>query len=183
MNFEEKTISSALIFEGKILNLRVDKVSLPDGNQSKREIVEHRGAAAILAMDEQNDIWMVKQYRKPVEQVLLEIPAGTLEENEKPLECAKRELEEETGLIADSWYYFTSYYSAPGFCNEKLYLYIARDLKLKPGLTTDSDEFIETFKIPLSEAYEKVRAGEIMDGKSIIAIQYAYQMVAGNENA
>lgn len=179
MNFGEKTISSTPIFEGRILKLKVDEVILPDGSKSKREIVEHRGAVAILAVDEQNNIWMVRQYRKPVEQVLLEIPAGTLEENEEPLECAKRELLEETGLAAGQWDYFISYFSAPGFCNEKLHLYIARDLKVQQELKADTDEFIEITRIPLPQAYQKVMAGEIMDGKSIIAIQYAYQMLTG----
>lgn len=99
MDWEEKTISSTPIFSGRIVRLRVDQVSLPDGRQSQREIVEHPGAVAILPLDVDNMIWMVSQYRKAVEQVLLEIPAGTLEENEDPLDCAKRELAEETVLM------------------------------------------------------------------------------------
>ncbi len=173
MDFEEKTISSATIFDGRIVRLRVDDVSLPDGGQSKREIVEHPGAVAILALDEENNIWMVSQYRKAVEQVLLEIPAGTLEEKEHPLECAKRELAEETGLIAEEWQEIITYYCAPGFCDEKTFIYIARNLKKESSLSPDRDEFIEVSKIPLETAYQQILDGHIIDGKSIIAVQYA----------
>ncbi|KUG04783.1 adp-ribose pyrophosphatase [hydrocarbon metagenome] len=175
MDFEEKTISSTTIFDGRIVRLRVDDVSLPDGGKSKREIVEHPGAVAVLAMDEENNVWMVSQYRKAVEQVLMEIPAGTLEENEDPLECARRELAEETGLIAAEWQEIISYYCAPGFCNEKTVIYTARQLSQGSDLSLDRDEFIEVSKIPLEKAYQHVLDGRIVDGKSIIAVQYAIQ--------
>lgn len=175
MDLEEKTISSTTIFDGKIVRLRVDDVCLPDGGQSKREIVEHPGAVAVLAMDEENNIWMVSQYRKAVEQVLMEIPAGTLEENEDPLECAKRELAEETGLVAKEWQEIITYYCAPGFCDEKTFIYLASELTQESNLSLDRDEFIEVSKIPLKTAYQHVLNGDIVDGKSIIALQYAVQ--------
>lgn len=171
MDFEEKTIDSKEIFSGKIIKLRVDKVCLPDSRQSTREIVEHAGAVAIIAMDEQQNIIMVRQYRKPVEQVLLEIPAGTLERDEEPLACAQRELREETGFTADHWQKVFSYYSAPGFCNEYLHIYAASGLHQGEG-HTDDDEFIEVVRIPLREAYQMMFSGEIQDGKSIIGLQY-----------
>lgn len=173
MDLEERTISSTSIFSGRIVRLRVDQVKLPDGSQSKREIVEHPGAVAILALDADNKIWMVSQYRKAVEQVLLEIPAGTLEENEEPLHCAQRELAEETGLKAGEWQEIIQYYCAPGFCNEKTIIYLAQNLDTKTDLGPDGDEFLELVKIPLEEAYQQVVDGHIVDGKSIIAIQYA----------
>src|SRR5665647_1488313 len=129
MDFEEKTVSSREIFQGKIVKLRVDTVVLPDSRQSTREVVEHAGAVAIVALDENRNIIMVRQYRKPVEEVLLEIPAGTLEANEDPLLCAQRELQEETGFTAEHWQKILAYYSAPGFCNERLHLYLASGLQ------------------------------------------------------
>lgn len=176
MNFYEKTISSQQIFAGRIINVKVDTVRLPDGSTSTREIVGHAGAVAILPIDKEGSVWMVQQYRKPLEKVLLEIPAGTLEPGEKPQDCAVRELEEETGLSADSWESILSYYSAPGFCDEQLHLYLARDLKAGES-HTDRDEFVEVVKISLEDAYKAIFTGEIIDGKSIIAIQYAYHQM------
>lgn len=176
MDLTEKTLSSREIFRGRIIKLRVDQVSLPDGSESIREIVEHSGAVGIVALDEENNLWMVRQYRKALEKVLLEIPAGTLEEDEEPLLCARRELEEETGLQAAKWQEILSYHSAPGFCDEKLYLYMARDLSCGEG-QLDRDEFLEVKKVPLQEAYEMIFGQEIVDGKSIIGIQYACRLL------
>lgn len=172
MNFKEETISSKNIFKGRILQLRVDTVRLPNSKESTREIVEHAGAVAILALDDAGNIILVRQYRKAVEQLLLEIPAGTLEVGEDPLVCAQRELREETGFSADCWEEILSYYSAPGFCNEKLHIYLAKGLR-EGQMDTDEDEFVETVRMPLPKAYEMIFSGEIIDGKSIIALQYA----------
>jgi len=174
MDLKEETISSSEIFTGKIIKLRVDDVLLPDSRVSTREIVEHAGAVAIIALDEEENIIMVRQYRKPVEQVLLEIPAGTLEADEDPLACAQRELREETGLTADHWQKILSYYSAPGFCNEKLHIYLARGLHEGQD-DTDEDEFVETLRLPLRDAYQMIFTGEVEDGKSIIGLQFACQ--------
>lgn len=178
MELFEKTIASKDIYQGRILNLRVDRVALPDGSESTREIVEHAGAVAIVAIDDEKNIWMVKQYRKAVEGVLLEIPAGTLEKGEEPLTCAKRELAEETGLIAENWQHIVSYYSAPGFVTEKLHLYLATGLN-QGDTNLDRDEFLYTIKIPLADAYKAIFAGQIQDGKSIIGIQYTCNLLAG----
>lgn len=172
MQLEEKTISTRHIFEGKIIDVWVDQVQLPDGREGSREIVKHEGAVGILAMDEENNVWMVRQYRKPVERVLLEIPAGTLYHQEDPLECARRELREETGFSAKKWDKILSYFSAPGFCNEALHLFIATDL-VAGETSLDGDEFLEAVKVPLPQAYELIFQGQIVDGKSIIAIQHA----------
>jgi len=173
MDFKEETISSREIFKGRIIQLKVDTVRLPNARESTREIVEHAGAVAIIALDEEEHIIMVRQYRKPVEQVLLEIPAGTLEAEEDPLDCARRELREETGLTADHWQKILSYYSAPGFCNEQLHLYLASGLHEGQD-DTDEDEFVEMIRLPLQDAYQMIFTGEIQDGKSIIGVQYAW---------
>ncbi|MGI6469016.1 MAG: NUDIX hydrolase [Syntrophomonadaceae bacterium] len=144
---------------------------LPGGEESTREIVLHAGAVAIVAIDDDDNLYMVRQYRKPVEKTLVEIPAGTLEEGEDPLHCAQRELEEEVGMKAKHWEKLVSYYSAPGFCNEHMHLFLATGLT--PGTVhLDADEFVERVIMPLDEAAKAMASGEIMDGKSIIGIQY-----------
>lgn len=168
----EKTLSTREIYSGRVIKVRVDTVSLPDGNQSIREVVEHAGAVAVLALDDEDNVVMAHQYRKPLDRTLTEIPAGSLYEGEDPLLCAQRELEEETGYRASQWEKILSYYSAPGFTNELLHIYLARGLSM--GQTNpDPDEFIEIKLVPLEEAYRMIFAGEIIDGKSIIAIQHA----------
>lgn len=172
MQLEEKTLLTRHIFEGKIIDVWEERVELPDGREGSREIVRHEGAVAILALEDDGSIWMVRQYRKAVERILLEIPAGTLYRQEDPLACAIRELQEETGFSAKRWEKIVSYFSAPGFCNEELHLFIATGLT--PGETNpDSDEFLETVKVPLYQAYELISQGQIVDGKSIIAVQHA----------
>ncbi|SHG36622.1 ADP-ribose pyrophosphatase [Thermosyntropha lipolytica DSM 11003] len=171
--WEEKTVKRETIFKGRIVQLNVDTVLLPDGRESTREIVKHKEAVAVVALDEKGNIYMVRQYRKPVEKVLLEIPAGILnDEDEEPLEAAKRELREETGLIAASWEKLASFYTAPGFTDEKIHLFLAT--RLSQGTQRlDEDEFVEVEVISLARAYEMVLKGEIKDAKSIIGIQWA----------
>lgn len=171
MIVEEKTLQSERIFEGRILNLRVDTVALPDGQKATREIVEHRGAVAVIAIDEDEMIYLVRQYRKPVEEVLLEIPAGKLEQGEDPRECAGRELLEETGLTAEYLQEVFVYYTTPGFTNEAIHVFVATGLTRQEA-NPDADEFLEVVGIPLKEAYQKVTQGVIKDGKSIVAIQH-----------
>jgi len=171
MDFVEKTLRSDKVFAGKILSVRVDTVLLPDGKESTREVVEHNGAVAVLAVDPEGSVYLVRQYRKPVEEVLLEIPAGKLEPGEDPLECARRELLEETGLVARRWEQVFRYYSTPGFTTEVVHVYVARDVE-QHRAAPESDEFLEVVKMPLAEAYEKVLDGTIRDGKSIVAIQH-----------
>lgn len=173
MEFDERTLSSRELFKGRIIKVREDRVLLPDGTESTREIVEHSGAVAIVALDSEGNLRMVRQYRKPLEEVLLEIPAGTLEVGEDPMDCAQRELAEETGLRAEKWEIILAYYSAPGFCNERLHLFMASQL-IEGETDLDRDEFLESVKVPLTEAYKLIFQGQIKDGKSIIGIQYAF---------
>ena len=172
MIFEEKTMKSDKLYEGKILNLRVDTVEIPDKKYSKREIIEHPGGVAIIPVTDDNSIILVKQYRKAVERFLLEIPAGKLELNEEPRETAVRELKEETGLEAKKIEYISEFYTSPGFCNEKIYLFLATDL-IEGEPNPDSGEFIETIKYKIEDLVKMVDRGEIIDSKTIIGINFA----------
>jgi len=176
MDFTEKTIKSEMIFKGRIINLRLDTVHLPNGAQSTREIVEHPGGVGIIPINEKNEVLMVRQFRKPVEDICLEIPAGKLNYGEDPYACGLRELEEETGYKAKKVESLGSFYSTPGFSNEVLYLYMATGL-YKGELKPDEDEFVEVEAIPLETLYEMVMKGDIRDAKSIIAILKAYQLM------
>ncbi len=171
--FEEKTIHSQKVFEGKVVSLQVDDVKLPDGNTSKREIIKHPGAVAILALTEDKKIILVEQYRKPLERSLIEIPAGKLEPNEEPSKTAVRELEEETGYRCKSLEHLTSFYTAPGFANELIHLYIAHGLnKVDTPLKGDEDEFVALLEVSLEESLQLVKEKKICDAKTVYAIQY-----------
>lgn len=172
MLFEEKTMKSDKVYEGKIVNLRIDTVELPDKKYSKREIVEHPGAVGLIPITEDNCVILVKQFRKPVEKFLLEIPAGKLELNEEPRETAIRELKEETGFEAGKIEYLLEFYTSPGFSNEKIHLFLATDL-IEGESTPDSGEFIEKVKISIEDLLKMVDRGEIVDSKTIIGINLA----------
>lgn len=169
MDFTEVRKSSLTIFEGKIINLRFDTVELPDGKEATRECIEHPGAVAVIARDDKNRICMVRQYRYPVSQELLEIPAGKLSPGEDPLECARRELLEEAGITAGSWEKLYCYYTTPGFSDEIMHLYLATDLT-RGESQPDEDEFLEVDMIPYQEACLKMSRGEIKDGKTLIGL-------------
>ena len=165
----EITLSSEKIFEGKIIKLRIDTVELPNKKYKKREIVEHNGAVAILAITNKNEIILVKQFRKAAEDFLLELPAGKIESNEKSIDCAKRELKEETGFEAKKIEKVCEFYTSPGFCTEKIFLYKAIDL-VETGIDLDEDEFIELLFVSFDEAKEMIKTGKIIDSKTIIGI-------------
>ncbi len=170
---EEKTISSEPIFPGKIITLQVDEVELPNGRTSKREIVKHPGAVAILPLTNDNNIVMVEQFRKPLERTIVEIPAGKLEKGEEPRETAIRELEEETGYECDSLEWLISFYTSPGFADEIVHLYIAKGLKKKKDAATlDEDEFVNLLEISLDEAIQLIKEQKIYDAKTVYAVTY-----------
>ncbi len=171
----EITLNSEKIFEGKILKLRVDTVELPNKKYKKREIIEHNGAVAILAVTDNNEIILVKQFRKAAEDFLLELPAGKIESNEKSIDCAKRELKEETGFEAKNIEKICQFYTSPGFCTEKIYLYKATDL-IETGAEPDEDEFIELLFVNLDDAREMIKSGKIIDSKTIIGILSYFQI-------
>ena len=170
-SLEEKTLSSTYIYKGRIINLRQDKVKLPDGRETIREIVEHPGAVVILALTDDKKIVMIRQFRKPADEVLRELPAGTVEEGEDLVSCARRELEEETGYYPRKIKKLVSFFSTPGFCNERLTLFLAEDLE-KRNKNEDTDEFIEVELIKTNEALKLVQENIIKDAKTIIGILY-----------
>lgn len=172
MLFEEKTMKSDKLYEGKLLNLRIDTVELPDKKYSKREIVEHPGGVGVIPLTHDNCIILVKQYRKAVERFLLEIPAGKLELNEEPRETGIRELKEETGLVAEKMDYLLEFYTSPGFSNEKIYLFLATGL-VEGESDPDVGEFIEKEKYHIDDLIKMVERGEIIDSKTIIGINLA----------
>lgn len=172
MVYEEKTMKCERVYEGKILNLRIDTVELPEKKYSKREIVEHPGGVGIVPITEDNSIVLVKQYRKAVNRMLYEIPAGKLEVNEEPRETAIRELQEETGYKANELKYLLEFYTSPGYCNEKIYLFLASGL-VEGESSPDNGEFIEQQKFNINELLKMIDRGEILDSKTIIGINMA----------
>ncbi len=169
----EETLSTSYLYRGKIINVRQDRVKMAEGKTGFREIVEHPGAVAVLALDTEARVVLVKQHRQPVGEVLVEIPAGKLEVNEEPEECARRELLEETGFTGDRWRLLTCFYPSPGFCDEKIYIYRAEGLRPGKAETTDEEENIAVTTVALEKARQMVLKGEIQDGKTIIALQFA----------
>lgn len=169
MIVEEKTISSERIYEGKILNLRKDKVHVRDNKTSYREIVEHNGGVALAAITQEGKMVMVRQYRKAAEKAVLEVPAGKIEIGEDHRLTAERELKEETGYSAEKIEFITSFYSSIGYSTEVIYLYLATGLT--PGETDfDDNEAIEIIEYELAELKKMIFSGEIEDAKTLAAI-------------
>jgi len=169
MNLIEIDLEEEYKFRGKIINLKIQKVQLPNGNTSTREIVEHPGGVAIIAFVDVDTIILVEQFRKPIDKVILEIPAGKLEKGEDPRECGIRELEEETGYKATAFEYLGKIVTTPGFSNEYIYFYKATNL-YSGNIGGDEDEFINVHQYKLSEIKEMIKKGEIIDGKTIAAL-------------
>ncbi|MCU9534406.1 NUDIX domain-containing protein [Streptococcus sp. CSL10205-OR2] len=175
MEFIEKTIERQTIFKGRVFEVAVDQVELPNGlGTSTRELIFHKGAVAVLALTPENKIVIVKQYRKAIEMVSYEVPAGKLEVGEggSEKEAALRELEEETGYVGDLSL-IHEFHTAIGFCDEKIKLYLGTNLKKVPNpKPKDADETIEILELSLKECQEMISTGQITDAKTIIAIQY-----------
>lgn len=171
--YEEKTTHSTPIYSGKIIQVHVDDVVLANGIKAKREIVKHPGAVGIIPITKDKKIIFVKQYRKPLEKELLEIPAGRLEKDEAPDITAVRELEEETGYTTNSVSLITSFYTSPGFADELIYLYMTTDLSLVDH-PVEGDEHgqIELVELTLDEAVQYVEEQKIHDAKTNYAILY-----------
>lgn len=178
MNYEEKTIEKKHIYSGNIISVEHITVTLPDGRQATRDIVMHPGASAVVPLNEKGEVYMVKQYRKPIEAVSLEIPAGKLDHGEAPQICAERELKEETGLTAKRITHLVSVHSTPGFSNEILHIYAATGLS-EGESCADTDEFISTEKYTVAQLEDMVLKGEITDAKSIIGILLADKIISG----
>ncbi len=181
MNYEEKTIAKKQIYDGKIIKVDLLTVTLPDGKEAAREIISHPGASVVIPISDSGELYMVRQYRKPIEKESLEIPAGKLDEGEDPKKCAERELEEETGLNAEKVDHILSMHSTPGFSNEVLHMYVARGLK-EGEAHADEDEFISCEKYPVNDLIDMVLKHEITDSKTIIGILLADKIIKGEIN-
>lgn len=168
-DYIEKMISSKNIYKGRIVNLRVDEVVLPDGKITSREVVEYAGAVAVVPVNEKGELLLVRQYRYAVGETLLEIPAGKIERGEDYASSAARELVEETGYEAGNLKHLISFYSTPGFTNEQIHLFLATELTLKVQ-DLDEDEFIEVESVNMKKAAEMIMSGEICDAKSVAGI-------------
>lgn len=174
MKYFEKTIKSRRIFEGKIINVRIDEVELCNGTKASREIVEHSGAVAIIPMIDNEKIFMVNQFRKPLDKELIELPAGKLELGENPKECALRELEEEIGYRAGSMEELISIYTSPGFADEIIHIFVAKELK-KTRINRDQDEFMDILEVNLEDIHSMVLKGSISDAKTIAGLLAFFQ--------
>lgn len=164
-----RVLSSQPIYNGHYIDVRVDEIELEPGHIVKRDVVGHPGAVVILPMDAGERILWITQYRYATGKTLLELPAGTLEPEEAPELCARRELVEEVGFAADTWQAMGGFYSAPGFCSEYLHAFLATDLR-EEHADADEDEDIAVLPLTLDETYVRLDAGEITDAKSIATL-------------
>lgn len=174
MLYKEKLVKSDKIFEGKIIRVKVDTVEIAQNkNIATREIVEHPGGVAIVAITNEGKVCLVKQYRRPFDDFLLEIPAGKLEWGEDHRECGIRELREETGYSADKFEYLGEFYLTPGFCNEKIHIYLAEGLTMGEK-DLDENEFTQVCEYTFDELIDMIMKNEIKDGKTAIGIMKVY---------
>lgn len=171
MNMEEKLVNSKTIYDGKVIKVIKDKVICPNGNESFREIIKHNGGAAVLCINELEEVLLIKQYRYAYNEILYEIPAGKLEKDEDPYNAALRELEEETAFKAKELIKLGSIYPTCGYSSEIIHLFLAKDCKITKT-NFDDDEFIISEFIPLNKVKDMIKNGIIKDAKTICAISY-----------
>ena len=172
MKFFEKQLETETVYEGRIVDIKRDVVLLQNGNEADREVVLHPGGVGIIPVTHDGKVLMVRQFRYPMEEELLEVPAGKLDSGEDPLECAVRELSEETGCTAGRYVDLGKIYPSPGFCRETLYLYLALDLSYGE-MHLDENELLSVEAIELDKLVDMIMANELYDAKSIIAIMKA----------
>lgn len=180
MELTEKTVSKNYVYKGRIINVRCDDALCPDSSPCKREVVEHNGGVCIAPITDNNELIFVRQFRYPYSEILLELPAGKLEIGEDPFEAGKRELEEETGTVAETYFDMGKFYPSPGYCGEIIHLYAAKDLRTTQ-MHPDDDEFLEVEKIPLETAVGMVMNNEIRDGKTQALIMKVNEMLRSTE--
>ena len=173
----ETTLESASLYQGKILSLRRDRVRLPSGRLTIREVVEHSDSVCMVPLDEAGNVVLVRQYRTPTESALLEVPAGGIEAGEESEQAVLRELQEEIGYTAGSLRLLSGFWLAPGWCDEFMYAYLATDL-IPSRMDPDDDEIIETVRVPLNETLGLIEQGAIQDAKSIASLLLAMQVVS-----
>lgn len=174
MEFEEKTLSTETIFDGVLVHLEREEVLLPNGKTSIREIIRHPGAVAMIPFTKEGKMVLVRQFRKPLNRTVVEIPAGKLEKNDlEPLEAAKRELEEETHYAARNWSELETMYPSPAYLDEKFTIFLAEGLEeVADPLPQDEDEFVEVVECTYEEALKLKASGEICDAKTLYALLY-----------
>ncbi len=182
MHYEEKTLSSELIYKGHIITVKKDQIVLPNGRKSSREVVQHPGGVAVVAITDGGELLLVRQYRYPYHKELLEIPAGKLEPGEEPLPAAKRELKEETGAVPEKMVSLGAFYPSCGYSDEVLHLYLATGLSIGEQ-SPDPDEFLDLVRVPFDKAVAMVQNDELPDGKSQTAILKAKELLAHKKNA
>ncbi|MBA7689811.1 Methanol dehydrogenase activator [subsurface metagenome] len=166
---EERTLSSRLVYDGRAVRLRVDTVRTAGGRESTREIVEHSDCVAIVAVDADDNVLLIKQFRKPIEKELLEIPAGGIDSGEDPVAAVRREMQEETGYLPRKVERLGGFYSTPGYCTEYLHLYLATDL-VPSQLHAEDTESISLVTVPPSQIPQLIASGGICDAKSIAGL-------------
>lgn len=172
MDLKETKLSSEPIYQGSFVTINRDKVRLPNGNESQRIVIRHPGAACVLAVTAEGKAVLVRQWRYAADAATLELPAGKLDAGEDPAECALRELAEETPYTADRVKLISSFYTAIGFCDEKMYFYQAEGVRPGSTLSNDEDEITETVLMSKEEARTALAHNEIKDGKTLIGLQY-----------
>lgn len=168
MELTEKILSEEYAFKGRIINLRVDEVKLPDGSVSTREVIEHNGGIGVIPIDDEGNTYVVEQWRAPYKKAIFEIPAGKRDGDEQPLDGGKRELKEEIGATAKEWINLGELYPSPGYCGEIIYLFLARGLDFS-SQKLDEGEFLNVHKLPFEELIKKIMNNEISDAKTIAA--------------
>lgn len=171
----EKTLSSQQIYDGRTVKLRVDTVEKANGKKTIREVVEHSDCVAVVVLDDKDNVLLVRQFRKPVDKLLLEVPAGGIDPGEQPIDCVRRELQEEIGYLPQKIDKLGGFYAAPGYCTEYLHLYFAT--KLTPSrLEAEDSDSIELVRVPLSRVPDMIASGEISDGKSVAGLLRAISL-------
>ncbi len=181
MDYEEKTVKSEKIYDGRVISLRVDTVELPNKKYSRREVVEHGSSVVILPISDEGTVFLVEQFRKPVEKMMLELPAGLVEANEDPKEAAERELTEEIQKKAGKMDFIYDFYTSPGFTNEKISLYLARDLEDVEG-KSDDDEFLNIVEISIEEFLSMFRNFQLEDSKTVLGAMFLEKYLGENED-
>jgi ADP-ribose pyrophosphatase len=178
LHLREKQLDSALAYDGHFLKVQRDTVALPDGKRTQREYIKHPGAVTVLPVFDDGTILLERQFRYPLQQVFIEFPAGKIDPDEDPLDCAKRELLEETGYTATNWQFVSTIHNAIAYSDEHLDIFIARGLTAGES-QLDDGEFLETFRAPLSDLMSWVREGKITDVKTIIGAFWLEKILSG----
>jgi len=178
----ETRIDGQTVYSGSFFRIEKDQARLPDGTSAFREFMRHPGAAAVIPLFEDGTVLVERQFRYPMGRVFIELPAGKIDRGEHSLETARRELEEETGYVADEWYFVTTIHNAIGYSDEHIDLYLAKGLR-KGTVHLDAEEFIQSFRMPASELVDGVRQGRITDVKTVVGVFWLEKIITGQWNA